>query len=210
MSFCIFFKIGSFFSLDTSASTFKWLVKDAEEYKNITSFRRKCRLVYNRLQIKLRTYAPGQDGKKGIEFMLLPETTKTKIKTKQNSYIFETMVFNTLNTRKQKIVILERQKANQMNLWLPPAYCFDRVSRLHCKERRRRWSPVDFMSWRDKAESLGISWPVRVLKIVCEWRKQHRERTPDIFRRSSFSVQPCTDQRINERKVPRKRIIQMD
>lgn len=100
LSFCIFFEIRGFFPLDISASTFKWLVKDAEEYKNITSFRRKCRLVYNRLEIKVRTYAPGQDGQKGTEFMLLPETTKTKTKPRQNSCIFETMVFNALNTRK--------------------------------------------------------------------------------------------------------------
>lgn len=58
----------------------------------------------------MRTSTIAQDEKiKSTELMFLSETTKTKNKLKQNR-VFETMVFKTQNTRKQKTVILEKWK----------------------------------------------------------------------------------------------------
>lgn len=63
-------------------------------------------------------------------------------------------VFKVLHIRQRRKVI---HKSWHINMVIPKtatAYCLERISRLLCREREPRQSPVDSLIWRDAARSL--------------------------------------------------------
>ena len=92
----------------------------------------------------------------GSRFTLMPEAVTTA--TKQTKYsIYEKTVFKALHTRQRRKSDPQELAYKQGDSYDCPAYCLERISRLQCREREPRQSPVDSLIWRDVARSLRRS-----------------------------------------------------
>lgn len=141
------------------------------------------------LKYVLRLLLPTKMEKYDIRFILLLEITENLDK------IYDTRVFKTLNIKEWRTVIPKSQETNEESPVIALVYCLNRISRLQCMEREPRQCPLDFLSWREGAESLGALRNTKIKQI------NKQKLPPGSYRESSLRNQHSAAQQICVRKL---------
>lgn len=97
----------------------------------------------------MSTLSCNQSRVTGTRSTLLSET-----RTPRNpNEICETTVFKALHIRRERSMIPKSQGISEVIPVIAPVYCLERISRLRCREREPRQSPMDPLRWRGVARS---------------------------------------------------------